>query len=666
MDGYAVKTSDLVNAGEVYDAMNQEQKEKYMMHFTIVGKVYAGDDDEEEDSHRSSNVSCPDSNQRAAVYVTTGAVIPTGYDAVIPIEDTAISSAKYGDNEMHRMHIIPSKIKSVLNSTKPLTWIRPIGCDIPSEFVVLSKGEKIQPVHMALLAQVGISLEEVHVKRLPRVGVLSTGNEVLASSKLSSDKQQQPRGKIPDANRPLLLSQLYTYGNCIPVDLGIVADDDGYENIARRLNKMLWSAEDEGIDVLITTGGVSMGEKDIMEKVFVEGMGGEVHFGRMNMKPGKPTTFITIDRDTEKGQCKKLIFALPGNPVSASVCTELLVRSCLDLLHHGANTAKLPKTLSMESFTKHVVDNARVHEEVMVTITSDIRLDQGRPEYRRVALQRVPGAGNGQQHYAYHATGTGVQRSSRVLSLRGADGLMMLPRGGPLGCGYDIARKGMEFPLLLYSSVSVSSETCFRDSMHRGMWKSKQQHDVKSGRKLALGVIICISDEQGSYNDFQSIDTTLIDSLGGDSHASVVQRFVCKVPSDAKDNAFAHQFSTIVSSPQMEGVNVIFVVVPTDPLAEDRGSSAIAFRAGLEVSHALRPILTKNANAMALHVRKCASSHDPMAALFENVVGIVRDGSAVLITCSDRGLEGAAGAVKGLLGQLTSLLISTADETKNG
>jgi len=309
----------------------------------------------------------------------------------------------------------------------------------------------------------------------------------------------------------------------------------------------------------------------------------------------------------------------------------------------------------MESFTKHAVENAKVHEEVMATITSDIKLDQGRPEYRRVVLQRaLCTTQNGRQQYAYHATHTGVQRSSRVLSLRGADGFMMLPRGGPSGCGYDIARKGAEFPVLLHSSLSVRSDNCWKDSMHRGRWKSENGDDGKSP-KLKLGVIVCTSYEQGN-DDFRSIDGTLVDSLGGDGHVTLVQKFVCKVPSNAENNEeFTQKLSAMVISPQMEGTNAIFVVVPTDPLAEDNGSSAIAFRAGLEVSHALRPILTKNASAMALQIRKHAAAHDPVAALFENVVGIVRNGSAVLITCSDRGLEGAAVAVKGLLGYLVSV-----------
>ncbi|KAL7531957.1 hypothetical protein ACHAXR_004335 [Thalassiosira sp. AJA248-18] len=642
MDGYAVKTSELANAREDYNKMNQEQKGKFTLDFIIAGKVYAGDD------NLSDNA-----NHFTAVYVTTGAVVPADYDAVIPIEETGINQQNDGTN---KMCIISSKIESVLNSTTPWTWIRTIGLDIPPGTIVLSEGEKILPVHVALLAQVGISLDGVPLKRLPRVGVLSTGNELLASASELSPGTQQPHGKIPDVNRPLLLSQLTTYDNCVPIDLGIASDDDGCENIAHMLEKILWNAEDdEGIDVLITTGGISMGEKDIMEQVFVGGMGGKVHFGRMNMKPGKPTTFITIDRDGTK----KLIFALPGNPVSASVCTELLVRPCLDLLHDSVDSETLsPKEEDL--FVKRSVNNARVHDEVMATITSDIKLDQGRPEYRRVALQRLPSNDDPHQ-YTYHATGTGVQRSSRVLSLRGADGLMILPRGGTSGCGYDIAEKGAKFPVLVYSSLSSSSKTCFKDSMHRALWKSNHhhQHNARPGSKLSLGAILCISNERRDEEEFQSIDATLVKSLGGNSSATLVHREICRVPPDANDDTFVQQLSSIVNGPQMEGVNVIFVVVPTNAnlIAEDQGSSAIAFRAGLEVSHALRHILIKNANAMALQVRKYAASRDPMAALFENIVGTVRDGSSVLITCSDKGLEGAVGAVKGLLGHLVSFFL---------
>jgi len=633
----------LISAKETYDRIiEQEQKDNYILDFVLVGKVYAGDNNNDTVQYATTS-----KHQRTAIYVTTGAVVPTGYDAVIPIEDTTAIAT---DNS-NSIQIISSKVQSVL-STKPLTWIRPVGCDIPSDYVVLSKGEMIQPVHIALLAQVGFPLDQVLIKRLPRVGILSTGNELVS---VSDDKQQaQQHGKIPDVNRPMLLSQLSTYGNCIPVDLGIVTDDAGYDNIAQRLTKILWPEErEEGIDVLITTGGISMGEKDIMEQVFVKGMGGKVHFGRMNMKPGKPTTFITIDReDTKTGILqRKLIFALPGNPVSASVCSKLLVRPCLDLLHDGVD---IEEDTSKDTFVEHAVNNARVHEEIMATITSDIKLDQGRPEYRRVTLQRVSSSdssNDGHQQYTYHATHTGVQRSSRVLSLRGADGLMMLPRGGTAGCGYDIAKKGLEFPVLLYSSLSTSSSnhTRFMNSMHRGMLKQN-----KKSKKFALGLIICASCEK-STDHFQTIETTLTKSLGGDDNVSLVHKEECKV-----DDTVAQKLPEIINGPQLKDTNVIFVVVPTDSTNEENGSGgSIAFKASLEVSHLLRPILTKKASALAQQIRMHAASQDPVAALFENVVGTVRDNSAVLVSCSDRGLGVAVSGVRNNLMKLIDILKNT-------
>ena len=678
MDGYAVKTNDLVHAKEVYDALanNQDDKDKFVLEFDILGKVYAGDDErelKEQGVEHQSNNDKINQHYCTAVYITTGAVVPDGYDAVIPIEDTQ------HDGNSNKMNIVPSKVTSVLNTTKPWTWIRTIGCDIPPESIVLSRGEKIHPVHLALLAQVGLSLNSVQVQKLPRVGILSTGNELLdvISPPLSTATSNNATntvatnaaaaaGKIPDVNRPLLLAQLATYANCVPVDLGIVSDDDGYQAIAQKIRHILWPKNEEGrereegIDVLITTGGISMGEKDIMEQVFVEGLGGQVHFGRMNMKPGKPTTFITIGNDDDQKQYKKLVFALPGNPVSASVCTELLVRPCLDLLHDGVDEAAMFQREESQ-FAKHGMYGARVHDEVMATITSDIKLDQGRPEYRRVALERVSSPLNSsrsdqQQQYTYNATSTGVQRSSRVLSLRGADGLMMLPRGGPSGCGLDVATKGMQFPVLMYSPLSICSKTCFKDSMHRALWKPKLHNHHHPG--LALGIIFCLSNGQENSGGCNAMEEIILNSLdSANSNVSVLRRTVCAVPPDASnDDSFADHFATIVSGPEMEGVNVIFVVVPTDPLSEQDGSSGIAFRASLEVSHALRPIMTKNANAMAMQVRKHAASHDPVAALFENVVGTVRDGSSVLITCSDKGLSGAVSAVGGLLGHLVSVL----------
>ena len=614
MDGYAVRTRDVVEMKRLYEDMNEN--ESFSMSFILEGKVFAGD--KMPSSSSSSNAPLP-----SAVYVTTGAVVPNGYDAVIPVEDTET----YSEDNISRMRIIDSKVASVLATTKQWTWIRPIGCDIAPDTIVLGEGETIQPVHMALLAQCGVN--KLPVKCLPRVGVLSTGNE------LSISADQCQGGKIPDANRPLLLSQLSTYGNCKPHDLGMVSDDDSIEVLSDKLKTALWS---DGIDILISTGGISMGEKDNMEQVFVEGLGGKVHFGRMNMKPGKPTTFITIEKESNDGNgtmCRKLIFALPGNPVSASVCTELLVRPCLDMLYHGIDTSDLSTSVSEQLFIRHCVDNHIVHDELVATLTKDVKLDKGRPEYHRVTLQRELHS-NAKHQYFYHATSTGVQRSSRVMSLRSADGLMMLPRGGPQGCGQDVAQKGQVFPVLLYQSCSLSlgSGVRFKDSMHR---KSMNEYS----KRISLGVVFCASGKEDASGRLDGISTTLMHSLGGENHVKIVNKVVCTFG----DELMVHRLKEAVV---MENVDVVFVVVVGELCQE---STLVPFQAGLDVAHTLRQIITKRADEMAMRLRRAAASYDARAALFENVVGLVRGDSSVLVSCTDIGLE-AVTEIRGLLGHL--------------
>ena len=609
MDGYAIRTGDLDDARTQYRSLSVDEKKSFVLSFDLVGRVYAGDDGAGETA----------SSKRSAIYVTTGAVVPDGYDAVIPIEETEAKDSS-------TVQIVSSHVESVLE-TKPMTWVRPVGCDIAAGSVVLARGEIVQPVHIALAAQVGLRLGDIKVRRLPRIGVLSTGNELTPAF-------GQPRigvqGKIPDVNRPMLLAQLAAYGNCVPVDLGIVSDEDS-SSISKLLDDALWNeSSKEGLDVLVTTGGISMGEKDIMEKVFVEGMNGEVHFGRMNMKPGKPTTFITIDRESDQGAMRrKLVFALPGNPVSASVCTELLVRPCLDLIHDGVASDK-----DEESFVNSGADHARVHEEVTAELASDIKLDRGRPEYRRVALRRVASADE-PSRYTYLATSTGVQRSSRVMSLRGADGLMILPRGGSQGCGFDVATKGMKFPVLLLRPLSLSSRTCFKDSMHHASWKSKpKSHQNQSKSNLRLGIIICQPEGQIESGDVAEI----LSRLG-----PVEVTTTCELP---KRGELGNALRDAINGADMKDTNTIFVVVPS--------STNHIFKLGLEVSHCLRQVISKPAASIALRVRKIAASCDKLAGLFEHTVGTVRGGSAVVISCTDIGLDQTADSMKPLLSHMVS------------
>jgi gephyrin len=150
----------------------------------------------------------------------------------------------------------------------------------------------------------------------------------------------------------------------------------------------------EKVDVVITTGGVSISELDLLKPTIERSLGGTIHFGRVAMKPGKPTTFATVG----VGPSPKLIFALPGNPASALVTFHLFV---------------LPSLRKASGFEKPVLPVARV------TLAQDVKLDP-RPEYHRVFISVTETGG-------LIAVSTGMQRSSRVGSLTGANGLLCLP-----------------------------------------------------------------------------------------------------------------------------------------------------------------------------------------------------------------------------------------------
>jgi molybdenum cofactor synthesis domain-containing protein len=251
MDGYAVRTDEF-----------QKSRDEGWTH-QVLDKVYAGDEvapKQQQDS--GSRTDLP-----SAYYITTGAVIPNTCNCVVPIEECDVSEDKT------RIRIHPT---ATIADQK---WIRPIGCDIPAGSVVLPRGHYIDPVALGLLKQSGA--ESIRVKRKIVVGVLSTGNELIIGLGPKKDAKSQSAGKIPDVNRPILLSQFSSYGICEAVDLGNERDDD-VDAMAKTVEKSL-----ETCDVIITTGGISMGETDIVEHVLVEKCGGKLHFGRMHMKPGK-------------------------------------------------------------------------------------------------------------------------------------------------------------------------------------------------------------------------------------------------------------------------------------------------------------------------------------------------------------------------------------------
>jgi len=163
------------------------------------------------------------------------------------------------------------------------------------------------------------------------------------------------------------------------------------------------------VDVIITSGGVSMGELDLLKPTIERSLGGTIHFGRVSMKPGKPTTFATVPFKNSAGEREnKVIFSLPGNPASAVVTYHLFV---LPSFHKAAGISPvgLPK--------------------IKVVLDHDVRMDPQRNEYHR-ALVSVKADG------MLPANSTGGQRSSRIGSFKGANALLCLrAEKGSLGKG---------------------------------------------------------------------------------------------------------------------------------------------------------------------------------------------------------------------------------------
>jgi molybdopterin molybdotransferase len=266
MDGYAVRRSDVATAPP--DAPVQ---------LPVVGDIAAGS-------------SGPYTVQPGlCVRIMTGAPIPAGADAVVPVEWTDGGVAQV----------------SIRRSPAPAQHIRRAGEDAPVGTTVLRAGTHLGATQIGLLAAVGREL--VSARPRPRVVVLSTGSELVdPGTPLST-------GKIPDANSTLLTSAAREAGG-IAFRVGIVPDDP-------RL--LLDTLEDQLIraDAVVTSGGISVGAYDVVKEAI--NRIGEVQFDRVAMQPGMPQSFGLIGPD------RTPFFGLPGNPVSAYVSFEVFVRPAL-------------------------------------------------------------------------------------------------------------------------------------------------------------------------------------------------------------------------------------------------------------------------------------------------------------------------------------------------
>lgn len=343
----------------------------------------------------------PELKEGEIARITTGAPLPPGATSVIMVEDTILKAQTEDGKEEKEVEILADNVKEGEN-------IREVGSDIKQGSIILEKGDQVSAVggEIGVLAAVGMST--VSAYRRPIVGVLSTGDEIV-----NHDRPEDLRlGEVRDTNRPTLISAVREWGYEV-VDLGIASDKPGTleETLRGGMRRT---------DLIITTGGVSMGELDLLKPTIERSLGGTIHFGRVNMKPGKPTTFATVPAKTNDGErVSKVVFSLPGNPASALVTFHLFV---------------LPSLQAMSGISPLGLTR------VPVLLAHDYMLDPTRPEYHR-AIVTVGKDGT------LSATSTGGQRSSRVGSLKGANALLCMPKGK------EPSRKGTKVDALLMSSV---------------------------------------------------------------------------------------------------------------------------------------------------------------------------------------------------------------------
>ena len=289
MDGFAVRATDVSEPDAVLE---------------VLADLPAG---------QVASVSMSDGQ---AIRIMTGAPMPDGADTVVRVEDTAAEGDKV------RIHTV----------VEEGTYVREAGGDVRAGQVVFDPGLRMGPIHVGVLATLG--LVEPVVSRRPRVGVMSTGDELQPPA-----TQNLAPGMIRDSNRPMLVGLLEDAGAEV-IDYGRIGDD------ADELRAALGRAAVE-TDAIVTTGGVSMGDYDVTKLVLREEAG--VDFIKVAMKPGKPLAFGRLGGAP--------FFGLPGNPVSVVVSFEQFVRPAL-LTMQGASAVLRPQ-MTVAAGERLVTDPAK-------------------------------------------------------------------------------------------------------------------------------------------------------------------------------------------------------------------------------------------------------------------------------------------------------------------
>jgi molybdenum cofactor synthesis domain-containing protein len=346
MDGYAVRADDTAGAPVTLD---------------VVGTLAAG--------------ARPDVEvgPGQAVRIMTGAPIPPGADAVVMVEVTKAS---------------PDGSSVVIERAATAgDHVRPAGEDLASGQEVFSAGTELRPGHLGVLASAGVT--QVRVGRRPRVGVLSTGDELV-----DDDRALEP-GQIRDSNRHTLLGLIADAG-FEPVDLGIARDDDAVIEACFRRGV-------ETCDAVVTSGGVSVGDFDYVKVVLDRLSGGTFRWMQIAIKPAKPFAFGTIGGVP--------VFGLPGNPVSSMVSFELLARPAL----------------------RQMAGHTDLHRPAVTATASEPlrRQPDGKTHFARVTVVYEWGR--------FWVRSSGGQASNLLRSMALANALAVLPDGEGAATGDEVA-----------------------------------------------------------------------------------------------------------------------------------------------------------------------------------------------------------------------------------
>ena len=337
MDGYAVRSRDTQGAGR--------QSPRFLR---VIDTVTAG------------SISRHEVKPGTAIRIMTGAPIPKGADSVVRFEDTDEPQRKGTFTEI-----------GILCEVEVGSDIRRAGEDITQGSIVLRQGTTIRPSEIGVLASLGRSL--VKVIRRPVVAILATGDELVEIN------QPLPPGKIYNSNTYSVAALVVRYGG-VPKILGVALDSE--DSLVAKLNMALDS------DMLITTGGVSMGDYDVVKDILASE--GEIVFWQVRMKPGKPLAFGKIKGIPHLG--------LPGNPVSSMVTFELFARPAILKMMGKKNLAKP----TIEAIIENPVANS-----------------DGLRIFARAVVEKRGGQ--------YFARLTGPQGSGILTSMTLANGLVIVP-----------------------------------------------------------------------------------------------------------------------------------------------------------------------------------------------------------------------------------------------